>query len=353
MFARTCNIACRHCGIESAPWNKSKMRLEEARRYVVEAAGIPHLAKVTFTGGEPFLFQKEHLELVELCSSLGLETRVVTNGFWAKDLERGLELLSRFRAAGLSELNFSADKFHLEFMEAGVLVNALECARRLGYARIVSFVTNDTSSDALSLLSEMYGLPREELDDLRHYGKSREAIEAVKDDKILVHAGGLIGLGRAAEHPDELRHFPVDSFPRETCGEVVNRPVIYPDGDFQACCCAGGKIGTFTVGNLKQYALGELYARMEERAHYDFINTHGPLELFRAVRRARPELPRAMQYTSVCEMCVMAAAGLEPHELDAIAEGAIAEETLVALGVVAPYHQRPASAHEQDTRDAQ
>jgi MoaA/NifB/PqqE/SkfB family radical SAM enzyme len=333
MFARTCNIACRHCGIESSPRNKSRMTLEDAKRYLVEAAAIPHFGKVTFTGGEPFLFQDEHAALLALCKSFGLETRMVTNGFWARKLDRGLAVLGRMRDAGLTELNFSADKFHLEYMDAAVLRNGLECARRLGFPRIISFVTN-ADTPPLDLFSEMYGVPRETLVDLHSIVWSRDWLEDNKEDHVFVYAGGLIGLGRAAQHPEELRHFPVDSFPKEPCGEVLNKPVIYPDGDFQACCCAGGKIRTFTVGNLKRESLADLYEKMEGRAQYRFINHYGPRDLFEIIARARPDRPRQACHTSICEVCVRATEGMCAEEIDDIVEAALAERTLAALGIV-------------------
>lgn len=333
MYARTCNIACRHCGIESHPRDKRRMTLEDARRCIVEAAAIPRFGKVTFTGGEPFLFQKDLEQLLGLCKALGLQTRVVSNGFWARKLERGEALLGRMRDAGLTEINFSADKFHLEFMPSQVLRNALECARRTGFTRIVSFVTN-SDTPPLDLFSEMYDVPREAVADLREVLDTPGALERLKDDKVFVYAGGLIGLGRAAEHPEELRHFPIDTFGPAPCGEVVNKPVIYPDGDFQACCCAGGKIKAFTVGNVKETSVAELYAQMERRAHYRFINEYGPRDLFDIVKRARPELPMQQCHTSICEVCVRATEHLAPQEVDDIVEAALAERTLAALGVI-------------------
>ena len=333
MFAHTCNISCRHCGIESSPRNKSRMALEDAKRYISEAAAMGRFAKVSFTGGEPFLFQDEHVELLGLCKSLGLETRMVTNGFWARKLDRGLAVLTRMCDAGLTEINFSADKFHLEYMDAAVLRNALECARRLGLARVISFVTNE-DGDALDLFSEMYGVPRETLVDLRYLDRRRATIDAQKESRVFIHAAGLIGLGRAAEHPDELRHFPVDLFQKAPCGEVVNRPVIYPDGKLQACCCAGGKIRTFTVGSLQRESLADLYAKMEARSQYRFINSYGPRELFDIVARARPERQLQAGYTSICEVCVRATEGLCAEEVDEIVDAALTERTLAALGVL-------------------
>jgi len=332
MFARTCNIACRHCGIESSPQVHDKMTLAEAQQYILEAAAIPGFRKITFTGGEPFLFQKEHLELIELSTNLGLATRVVTNGFWAANMEKGRKFLKRLVAAGIGELNFSADKFHLEFLDASVLRNALQLTREAGLKRIVSFVTN-CAGDPLDEFSAMYGIPREELADLRLYLTDLDSAEALKDKYVFVFAGGLIGLGRAAEYPEELKYAPYDFFPDLIpCGEVLNKPVIYPNGDFQACCCAGGKIGTFTVGNTKREPISSLYEKMLERSQFRFINTYGPKELYRILKEARPDLGRPAGFTSICELCVRAADHLTAAEIDSIVDGALVARTLEAMG---------------------
>lgn len=333
MYTHTCNITCRHCGILSSPQNKNKMRMEDARRYITEAAAIPRFEKVTFTGGEPLLYQDEHVELLELCKAHGLATRIVTNGFWAKKRDKGLALLSRLKEAGLEEINFSADKFHLEFQDASILKNGLECARELGFARIVSFVTNE-DVPPLDAFSRMYDIPRDQLVDLRLYMDHLDVMERLKDEKIFVFYGGLIGLGRAEDYPEELRYVPLSVFPSgEGCHEVVNKPVIYPDGDFQACCCAGGKMKTFTVGNLHEHSLRELYEKMFRRSHWLYINSYGPKELFEAVARARPDLPRRETYTSICEVCVRATEGLDPEEVDRIANADSMRRMLAALGV--------------------
>ena len=204
MYSHQCNITCRHCGILSSPHNKAKMTIEAARRYIDEAAQIPGFRKVTFTGGEPLMFQKEHIELLERCRDHGLETRIVTNGFWAKKFDSGLKLLTRLKSAGLSELNFSADKFHLEFQEPQILKNGLECARLLGFPRIVSFVSiSATPLDAFA--ESVRPAARDHASStLREYMHHRKVMEELKEERIFIFYGGLIGLGRAAEYPEEL-----------------------------------------------------------------------------------------------------------------------------------------------------
>jgi MoaA/NifB/PqqE/SkfB family radical SAM enzyme len=334
MLSRRCNIECRHCGIESTPKIKDKMALDEARRLIVEAALIPEIGKVTFTGGEPFMFPSELEDLLLLCRGLGLGTRVVTNGFWAKTKERGRKLLKQMCDAGLTEINFSADRFHLEFLDPQTLRNALDCAKQLGLTRIVSFVSN-ADEDPLTEFSALYGIRREELYDLRLLGTDLKRIGEMGRTHILVFYGGLIGLGRAArECGDELRYFPIDFFPqRQSCMEVVNKPVVYPDGSFQACCCAGGKIKSFTVGNVRDDTLETLFERMLSRPHFRLINTLGPRALWESVRAQHPEINLPTSYSSICELCVCATTHLSAAEADAVAERSLVEATLRELGV--------------------
>jgi hypothetical protein len=341
MYSHQCNMTCKHCGILSSPQNKTRMPFEDARRYIDEAAAIGRFKKVTFTGGEPMLFQDEHAELMARCKTHGLQTRMVTNGFWAGTVEKGLQVLSRMKEAGLTEINFSADEFHLEFGKAETLRNALECARILGFTRIISFVSN-RPVPALDQLSEMYGLPRHQLEDLRDYEGDYRRIANLKNEKMFVWAGGLIGLGRAADYPDMLHFYPVDIFLSNGCGEVIHKPVIYPDGDLQACCCAGGKIRMFTVGNLHRESMLDLFRKMHARPHYHFINAYGPKAVYDEIRKARPDLWRAGKYTSICEVCVRAVDGLGAEEIDRILEDATLARMLGAMGV--ELEREPAAA---------
>lgn len=325
MFAHTCNIACRHCGILSSPQNKEKMPIEDALRFIEEAAALrPLIQTIAFTGGEPLLFQDEHARMFARCRELGLSSRVVTNGFWASTMPKGLEVLGRMKAAGLDELNFSADLWHLEFQPASTLRNALECARQLGYTRIVSFVFNRDDAPPIDQFSALYGVPREDLALL-----DRETFEAIYADparnhelldKVFLSVGHLIGLGRAAEYPEDILHRPVDAYTGAGCSEIGNRPVIYPDGDLQACCCAGGKIEAFTVGNMHRSSLKDLIARMRGRSEYHFINNFGPKDMYKAVRAARPDVKRRLTYSSLCEMCVRAHDGVTAEEMDSLLE---------------------------------
>jgi MoaA/NifB/PqqE/SkfB family radical SAM enzyme len=331
MFAHTCNIACRHCGILSSPDNHNRMELSFAQGLVQQASEHPLIEQINFTGGEPFLFPDAHLKLISQAKAAGLQTRAVTNGFWARRVDRGLKFLRQFRDAGLDELNFSADKWHLEFMPPEVLRNALRVASELGYRRIVSFVTNEPD-EPFDQLAALYGLDRSEMIDVRPLRTRAKLDEA--GDKLFIYAGALIGMGRAAQYPDEHLLTSIEMFePGRGCLEVINKPVVYPDGTLQACCCAGGRVASFEVGNLHQRSLAELVEEMMGRPHYQMINDFGPRTLFDAVTRELPERPLKAKYSSICELCVDCVHDLPRGEIDRIVQKHYLEHMLSNLGL--------------------
>ena len=187
---------------------------------------------------------------------------------------------------------------------------------------IVNFVVN-VPGDPIAQFCDSYGVPRERVRPFKEREFRRHVQEGTvpADFFTVVHvsAGRLIGLGRAAEYPAEHWLSPTDTFRWSACEEVVNRPVIYPDGDLQACCCAGGKIAAFTVGNVKTTPLATLIERMRSRSHFRFINVFGPKELYDAVCAVPPETARS-EFASICDMCVAATAAIPPDEADRIVE---------------------------------
>ena len=301
------------------------MEMADARRYILEAAAAlgEQLRLVVFTGGEPFVHPDELEALLGVCRGLDLPTRVVTNGFWARDPGQGLDMLLRMQEAGLTSINFSADQWHLEFMGPEVLRNAVDCAQLLGMHAIVNMAVMD-DTDVVGQFCALYGIDRSRVVPLDRPAFRRAAGDAALSDrlrqKIHLSHGHVVQMGRAADAISNFRADPVDRFETGGCCEVVNRPVIYPDGDLQACCCAGGKIATFTVGNARREPLAELFERMLSRSRYQFINAFGPRALHEAIARARPHLPIPERFASICDVCVHAANRLPGAEVDRICE---------------------------------
>jgi hypothetical protein len=129
-----CTAACENCCFGSNPYLTKRLGLDEICSFIKEGAQYPHCELVVFSGGECFLLGKDLVAAIEYASCLGLRTRCVTNGYWAKSLRHGRERLTALKNAGLSELNVSTGDYHQRWVPQESVVNAASLSAELGFA---------------------------------------------------------------------------------------------------------------------------------------------------------------------------------------------------------------------------
>lgn len=119
-----CTAACENCCFGSNPYITKRLGLSDILSYIQEGARYPACKLVVFSGGECFLLRNDLVVAVEYATSLGLGTRCVTNGYWAKRMDHGRKRLQALRHAGLKELNISTGDYHQRFVDQETVINA-------------------------------------------------------------------------------------------------------------------------------------------------------------------------------------------------------------------------------------
>ena len=135
-----CTAACENCCFDSNPFLTQRLDLGDILAFIDEAARLPRCSLVVFSGGECFLLRDDLVTAVRHATSLGLRTRCVSNGFWAKRLPHGRRRLQALVDAGLCELNVSTGDFHQRWVAADTVVNAVSLAVELGLEKTVLVV---------------------------------------------------------------------------------------------------------------------------------------------------------------------------------------------------------------------
>lgn len=84
-----CNAQCPQCGMRAtADIQRTRLDPDEIRR-ILDAAGQSNVQAVSFTGGEPFLFEKDLIRLIQYAGRAGIPyIRTGTNGFIFRHPER-------------------------------------------------------------------------------------------------------------------------------------------------------------------------------------------------------------------------------------------------------------------------
>jgi len=301
-----CNAACEFCYYHCDGGKSGLMNVEtamEAWRGLVRIAGAT--ARIHLTGGEPFLYYKRLLEILEagVRDGLGGADMVETNGFWAIDDAIARRRLATLKSLGLQRFKISVDPFHQAFVE-------IEPVRRL--ARIAE---------------EVFG-PAHVLVRWRQYlDEPAVAPHSVRDIAYLEtlaeypcrftgRAAGRLAervLATPSERPPIART--IDELRNENCrtGWLGARHIhIDPFGNIFSGTCSG-----IVMANINKAPLDRIWQDLDFRTHplLRALFEQGPTGLLdMAVAAGYPPRPR---YVDKCHLCTdirtfFRAHGLEP-----------------------------------------
>lgn len=328
LYSLRCNIRCAHCSVSAGPTVGRRMTLAFARDILRQSASIDLIDRITFTGGEVLLLQRDILDLVAYATALGKKTRIVSNGFWARRKESGRALLAQLRAAGLTELHLSADEYHYDELPPGVTKNAAELLHEFDYAVVINRIER-RGGDTLGAFADRCGLDRERLV-LYQPRFSLADVESIGRQQIVVRHIGLSIEGRAASLGGDTTLRPLGEFDGP-CLQPVRAPSISPEGLLFPCCAPGSNYETFQIGNVHDTPLDELIQKLLDDPLSNFISTYGPAALMRVLARTDPAFDR--KYSDICNMCCTALRRYSGDELRAIVRKVMVDRTLTLLGL--------------------
>jgi MoaA/NifB/PqqE/SkfB family radical SAM enzyme len=126
-----CTLECDHCFVWGSPNQNGTMTLKTIREILEQARDLPSVTSIYFEGGEPFLYFSTMLKGVQEAARAGFEVGLVTNAYWATDVEDATEWL-RPLAGLVSDLSVSSDLYHSSERQSKQSRRAAEAARQLG-----------------------------------------------------------------------------------------------------------------------------------------------------------------------------------------------------------------------------
>jgi len=173
---------------------------------------------VVLTGGEVTLLRKDLLDAITLLTELGLGSRIVTNGQWARTEGHAAKWVDDLVSAGLNELNLSTGDEHLEWVPIeSVARAALHAARR----QLLTIVTIEGSQDAKFRAEDFQELP--EIREILCNENLRKWLLVMTNVWMPFHAeSGIRPQGRIPE--------------ARGCDNIFENFVVNPYGNLMSCC---------------------------------------------------------------------------------------------------------------------
>lgn len=125
-----CNLQCDHCFVWGSPRQSGTMTLKNIQEILHQAEGIGTVEWIYFEGGEPFLYYAALLSGVEIAASRGFKVGIVSNGYWATDMDDAVTCLRPFTDL-IQDLSISSDSYHWSKKLKQRTKNAVVAAEKL------------------------------------------------------------------------------------------------------------------------------------------------------------------------------------------------------------------------------
>jgi MoaA/NifB/PqqE/SkfB family radical SAM enzyme len=262
--------------------------------YITEAAALG-VRLVVFSGGEAFLLKDDLSQAVSHATALGLATRVVTNGYWAKHYEGAVRQLKQLKDFGLGEVNFSTGDEHQKFVPIASVVNGVLAAYEVGLQNALMI---ELSGRHKFTKQHFLNIPEiaERMTDER-FVSNFHIIESpwmpFKDSVSIDYSG------------HDARVLTAETLPsRRRCTSIFNTIVVDPNERFGACCgLTREETPDLNVGSLREHSMREL---MDE-AVGDFIKvwlyTEGPDKILAWAASKNPTIQWQGKFAHICHSC--------------------------------------------------
>jgi hypothetical protein len=286
-----CTAQCENCCFGSNPFLTERLSLQEILTFIHEVAQYPTCKLVVFSGGECFLLGDDLVAAVKFATDLGLATRCVTNGYWAKSLTHGRGRLKPLVEAGLKELNLSTGDFHQRWVAQETVVNAACLAMDLGLPTVVMVeLQRDRGVTAASFSAD--DRIRERLEDGSVNFKIVESPWMPMDPAEIIEQEDERVLSRRTLHM------------RGGCHSILQTVVATPNRQIGFCCgLAREKIPELNL----DWRPGS-FSTAVEAASTDFMKiwlwVDGPDRILAWAARKDPRIEWEGRYSHHCQTCL-------------------------------------------------
>lgn len=283
VYNEPCPLKCDFCCHTPEVVGPGRFTVLNAVPILVKYGALPEVKRFAFTGGDPFVYIRDILEIVSSARLAGVSQpfHIVTSGFWASDEAKAKSWLKQLHALGMDMLYVSFDDEHSKWVNP----------------QSVYFI--ESLCDELGITLSVYGV---------FWTPGRRVRDLLPDLRTPHTQESLVApIGRALQQAHRI----VRDTPEATkysCGKPNDYDItIYPNGDTYPCCSGGfNKKAQLILGNshteeavtILERCFSSFYVRVAKEIGFNKLK-----ERLKA-KGADACLPEFFEVATVCEMCV-------------------------------------------------
>jgi len=291
--------------MNSGPERKERLSFDVIRKVVFELNQSNPLQTIIFAGGEPTLLGEQLLDAIAFSESLGISTRLVTNAYWATSPSAARAKVVALREAGLTELNISADDYHLPFIPFERVKYAWNAARNQGFrAVVIANCYGPNSTITPEFIEHEFGPLSKRFDS---NGMPQKLGQADADGTVYALSNSLtqkIGRGFAMVPTSDVVFPKAPSDLEGPCPWAIRSSALSPAGHLVACCGIEAESNAvLDFGEAIRQNSNDLIANANGDPLVLAIALLGPAYLKKFIAQRCPEIDFSRKCATVCEVC--------------------------------------------------
>lgn len=298
-----CTAACDECCFSCSPHlTGTALTYEKIKSFLDQVSEIPSIKIVVFSGGECFLDFELLKQCIQYATQLGLLTRCVSNGFWAKNLEQARQKMHSLKSVGLHEMNFSTGDSHQQFVPVDSVLNGTIASVEESLYTCIAVETNSSKKFTA--------------EDFKKHPLYLEYLASTSKEKFVK----VMPATWVSFHTDNVYDFnqKIEYDPNDQgCEGMFDTISLEARGDVVGCCgITSNDIEEFHLGKLSNQNLDEMHENHQNDFLKIWIFVDGPKKVMEQVAEWTKE--EVSFYAHKCLYC--AALYNNPSFLKAIQE---------------------------------
>ncbi|SFN71197.1 Radical SAM superfamily protein [Izhakiella capsodis] len=277
-----CTAACDDCCFECTPQKNTYIPHNKMIEVINDAKKIKSIKNIVFTGGECFTLGNKLKELIFLATKNNFNTRVVTNGYWAKNDIYTSKVCSEIRKAGLNEVNFSTGHSHAKYVPVENIIRAAHFCTEEGMTVVIN-IENHVDEE-----------------------KSEVSIR-IKNDELIKSAlkkGKLKLINNFWVKEDNKKNKVKIKNIMQGCQTIMNVLAITPSLSLVPCCGIRlEKIKDIHLGSLSNNRLHNLIESADDDLMKMMLNIYGPEYLINEAKKIDRSIDVPEYFVHPCEYC--------------------------------------------------
>lgn len=281
-----CTAQCKECCFQCSPQKMNTLSLYDIKTFISRVIeNFRDVKSIAFTGGECTLLKDDLLAAISFCNSLGLRTRIVTNGWWAESMQKASLYIKKLKENGLTEINFSTGDNHQEYVPFQYIVNASKAACD---SHLITVITIETFNEAS--FKRKNALKNQDFYDLvmSENGKYLTILDSLW---IPFHENIKYTYSPCRE-------------PTRGCDSLLTYIGLFPDRTIRACCgLTLDYLDSMIIGKLDDVNIKDKYVSQFNDFLKIWIYVDGPERIYNYCLSIDKSLDRDPLLVHSCQFC--------------------------------------------------